>query len=88
MWYIYDMEILIQIAGWSGMMMVVLAYYLISHKKIDAHSKYYQLLNLLGAIGVGIDVFHQKSWSAFALQIIWGIISLTAIFKTTRNIKK
>ncbi len=79
------MEILIQIAGWMGMIMVVLAYYLISHEKINGSHKHYQILNLLGAIGIGISVYEQRAWPAFALQIVWGIITVASMVKNKES---
>jgi hypothetical protein len=38
-------------------------------------------MNLIGAIGVGINVFHQGAWPAVVLQVIWGIIAIAALFK-------
>ncbi len=75
------MEIIIEMAGWVGMFMVVLAYYLDSNKKIDSGSKIYQTLNLLGAIGVGINVFHQQAWPALILQIVWAMIAIISLLK-------
>lgn len=75
------MELLIQIAGWVGTFLIVFAYYLISYKKIDSSSKAYQGMNLLGAIGVGINVFHQEAWPAVALQVVWGIIAILSLMK-------
>ena len=46
------MEIFSQILGWIGTFLVVLAYFLVSTKKIEATSKTYQFLNLFGAIVV------------------------------------
>lgn len=78
------MEILIQIVGWIGTFLIVLAYFLISRKKVDGESKLYHLMNLLGAFGVGVTVFHQKAWPALALQIIWGIIAIVALVNGKR----
>lgn len=75
------MEILIQISGWVGSFLIVLAYFLISYKKIDAGSKAYQAMNLFGAIGVGVNVFHQEAWPAVALQLVWGVIAILALTK-------
>jgi len=75
------MEILIQTSGWVGSFLIVLAYFLISYKKIDAGSKAYQAMNLLGAIGVGVNVFHQEAWPAVALQVVWGVIAILALVK-------
>ena len=76
------METLIQTIGWVGTFLIVFAYFLlIVSKKVDEDNKYYQAMNLLGAIGVGISVFHYQVWSAVALQIVWGIVAIFALVK-------
>ncbi len=75
------METLIQIIGWVGAFLVVLAYILVSTKKVSGDSKPYQMLNLFGAIGVGVNVFHQKAWPALAIQLVWGVIAIIALAK-------
>ena len=75
------METLIQTAGWVGTFLIVFAYFLVSYKKVGGDSKIYQAMNLLGAIGVGVNVFHQQAWPAVALQIVWGIIAIIALVK-------
>ncbi len=78
------MEILIQFIGWVGTFLIVFAYFLlVVLKKIDENSRVYQVMNLLGAIGVGINVFHYQVWSAFTLQLIWGIIAIVSLVKST-----
>ena len=78
------MEIASQIIGWIGTFLIVLAYFLVSTKKVDGQSKSYQTLNLLGAIAVGVNVLHQHAWPALALQIIWGIIAIISLIKTKK----
>lgn len=75
------METLIQIVGWVGTFLIVLAYFLVSYKKVDGSSKIYQGMNLLGAMGVGVNVFHQQAWPAVALQVVWGIIAIVALVR-------
>lgn len=75
------MEILIQTSGWIGTFLIVGAYYLVSYKKVDSSSKAYQVMNLLGAIGVGVNVFSQEAWPAVALQVAWGTIAIFALTK-------
>ena len=78
------MENIAQIVGWVGTFLIVLAYFLVSYKKVDGSNKYYQLMNLFGAIGVGTNVFYQRAWPAFALQIVWGIIAVTSLLRSKR----
>jgi len=75
------LEILTQIIGWSGTLLIVLAYFFVSNKKIASTSKIYQFMNLFGAIGVGVNVFYQKAWPGFALEATWALIALAALWK-------
>lgn len=75
------MEIFSQVLGWIGTFLVVLAYFLVSTKKIEATSKSYQFINLFGAIGVGANVLYQHAWPSFTLQIIWAIIAIFSLIK-------
>lgn len=62
------------------------AYFLlVIFKKIDEDSKIYKIMNLFGAIGVGVNVFNQQAWPAFALQIIWGVIAIVSLVKTKKE---
>lgn len=79
------MENFIQIAGWIGTFLIILAYFLVSNKKVDGSNKYYQLINLFGAVGVGINVFHQHAWPALVLEIVWGIIAITSLLKNNTS---
>ena len=69
-------EAFFQIAGWIGAAMVVLAYFLITYKKVDGASISYQTLNLLGCVGVAINAFHQAAWPSLGIQIVWGVVAI------------
>ena len=84
-WAHLYMETLIQIIGWIGTILILLAYYFVSSKKVDADSKIYQLMNLFGVIGVGINVLHQKAWPSVALQIVWGLIAIYSLIKNNNK---
>ncbi|MBP9821984.1 MAG: hypothetical protein KBC81_00860 [Candidatus Pacebacteria bacterium] len=75
------MEILIQTVGWAGTLLIVAAYFLVSYKKVSGDSNVYQAVNLIGAICVGVNVFHQQAWPALALQVTWGVIAIFTLIK-------
>lgn len=79
------MEIFAQVVGWIGAFLVVLAYLLVSYKKVQGDSRIYQLMNLVGAIGVGINASYQEAWPSFAVQIVWGIIAIVALAKSLKS---
>ena len=75
------------ILGWIGMILVLLAYGLLSTNKIP-NGKLYQVLNLLAAIFMAIGVFPKNAWFSFILQIIWAFIAIIAIFKIIKKEKE
>lgn len=70
-----------ELAGWIGAFLVIAAYFLVSTKKLSPTSTIYQLMNLLGAFGVGVNVLIQKAYPSVAIQIVWGLIALLALSK-------
>jgi len=77
------LQLITETAGWIGTGLVVLAYVLVSTKRVHGTSVSYQLLNLFGAIGVGANVLYQHAIPSLALQAIWACIALFALLKTT-----
>lgn len=62
---------LVEIIGWIGSICVLLAYVLVSTSKISGHSKIYQLLNLLGALGIIINTWFHRAFPSTTLNVIW-----------------
>ncbi|OGY16542.1 MAG: hypothetical protein A2785_03045 [Candidatus Chisholmbacteria bacterium RIFCSPHIGHO2_01_FULL_49_18] len=79
------METFAQIMGWIGAFLVVLAYFLVSYKKVEGDSRIYQFMNLFGALGVGVNVFYQQAWPALAIQVVWGTIAIIALVKSIKS---
>lgn len=68
------------IIGWIGMILVLLAYLLLSSNKIE-NGILYQLLNLFAALFMAIGVYPKNAWFSFTLQVIWGIIAIISLIK-------
>lgn len=75
------MEILLEICGWIGTVLVIVAYFLVSFNKMNPKSSVYQWMNLVGSVAIGINVFHRQAWPAVALEIVWGMIAIAALMK-------
>jgi len=75
------METFAQILGWVGACLVVAAYILVSSGKVRGGSKMYQSMNLIGAMGVGINAFYQQAWPSLAIQVVWGVVALLTLAK-------
>jgi len=72
------------IIGWAGMLMIILAYFLLSTKKLKSNSVTYNLLNFFGALGILVNTFVTKSWPSVALN---GIMMGIAIYSIAKKIK-
>ena len=75
------MSLFTTIIGWVGSFLVVLGYYLVSTKRVSGTSRTYQMLNVFGAVGVGVNVLYQHAWPSLALQGIWIVIALVSLYK-------
>ena len=75
------------ILGWIGMVLVLIAYGLLSANKIT-NGKIYQILNILASIFMAIGLFPKNAWFSFALQVAWALIGIIAIVKIIKNEKK
>lgn len=72
------------IMGWIGMLLVLLAYGLLSTNKIE-NGKIYQVINLLASIFMAIGLFPTKAWFSFTLQVVWGLIAIISLIKIFRK---
>lgn len=68
------------IFGWIGMVLVLIAYGLLSINKIS-NGKLYRFINLIASLFMAIGLLPKNAWFSFALQVAWGIIAIIAIIK-------
>ena len=75
------MNYLIEITGWAGALLVLMAYGLLSTGKLESHSPTYQLMNIGGAIGLVINSGWNGAIPSAALNVVWAGIGLAALWK-------
>lgn len=75
------------VCGWIGMILVLVAYALLSTNKIN-NGKSYQVINLIAAVFMAIGLFPKNAWFSFALQVAWAIIAIVAIIKIKNKEKE
>ena len=87
-WMCYnEVMIIFDILGWIGMIMVLVAYLLLSTNKIS-NGALYQSLNLVASVLMAIGLLPKDSWFSFALQVAWALISIVALIKIFRKAQK
>jgi hypothetical protein len=68
-----------EIAGWYGVLAILIAYGLNSFNVWGSQSIPYQLLNLSGAICVGWSALAKKAYQPFALEVAWALIAAISL---------
>jgi len=73
------------IVGLVGMIITLLAYFLLQAQKLHGNGLIYQLMNAVGALGVALSLlFGTFNLPAFLLEVIWLAISIYGIVVARR----
>ena len=75
------MSYFVDFAGWTGALLLLLAYGLVSAGRVASGSVSYQLMNILGAAGVVVNSGWNGAFPSVAVNIIWILIGAAALFR-------
>lgn len=81
------MKLLIDIIGWVGSFMVIIAYGLNSYQKIKSDSIIFYALNLVGGIFLIIYSVYYTAYANTFINVVWVIIAIPAIINLIRKKK-
>ena len=71
----------IEILGWLGSVLVILAYALNIKKKLDSDSLLYYFLNITGSSLLIINTLYHHAIPSMMVNVVWVLIAVVAIFK-------
>lgn len=69
---------LVEIAGWGGAVLILLAYLLLSAGRLSGQSLAYQAMNVIGAAGFVVNGWWHQALPSATLNILWLMIGLIA----------
>jgi hypothetical protein len=69
----------IDVLGWYGLGVVVLAYGAVSLGFILPSSYTYQFMNLSGSFGLGAVAFAKRAYQNAVLNIVWAAVAVIAL---------
>ena len=78
------MDIVFEVLGWAGTVIILLGYLLLSLGKIT-NGRLYQTFNLVGAIGLLVNGVVHAAWPSAILNVIWSAIALFALIQIARK---
>jgi hypothetical protein len=72
-------DLALEIFGWLGAILVVTAYTLSSFSVLQPTSIIYQLMNLIGSVGILIVSAKKRNYQPVLTNIVWLTIALIGI---------
>ena len=74
------MLILVEIAGWSGALLILGAYILVTLGRLTGDSPLFQGMNLIGAIGFTINGWWHGAMPSATLNVVWALFAAGALW--------
>jgi hypothetical protein len=70
---------MIEIMGWTGTVTYLIAYGLVSAKKVEGDAWVYQGLNFFAGILLIVYTLYTKAYASTALNIVWALIAVVTL---------
>jgi hypothetical protein len=77
--------LLVEIAGWTGALLILSAYLLLSMGRVSGQSASYQWMNVAGAAGFIVNGWYHGALPSAVLNVIWMLIGGTALWRMRRR---
>jgi len=78
-------EIAVEVVGWAGAALILLAYLLLSADKLTGQSLLYQGMNIVGAAGFVINGWWHGAIPSAALNVLWLLIGAIASWRILKR---
>lgn len=82
-------DLLIEIVGWAGALLILAGYALLTSGRVTAQSPLYQWINVVGAAGFVVSGLANRVYPVAGLNIVWmgiGAVALWKIAKARRDL--
>lgn len=79
------MNLLVEIIGWTGALLVLGAYVGVSSGRLSGASVAFQLMNAAGAAFFVFNTWWHGALPSMVLNIIWSFIGLAALWRIARG---
>jgi hypothetical protein len=82
------MKLAVEVIGWTGAVLIIGAYALLSAGRLTSDSRVYHVMNILGAIGFVVNSGWNGALPSAALNVVWlGIGAYALLQRRRRQIK-
>jgi len=74
-------EIAVEAVGWTGALLILLAYVLVTMGRLTGQSLAFQWMNLFGAAGFIVNGWWHRALPSTALNVVWMLIAGVALWR-------
>jgi hypothetical protein len=79
------MQLFVEVVGWAGALLILVAYGLLSTGRLEGRSRSYQWLNLVGSLGFVLNSGWKGAWPSAALNVVWAGIGVATLWRLYRT---
>lgn len=79
------MNVLVEIMGWIGSVLIVGSYALNITGRLEATHKLYVLANILGGLFFVVNTYFHQAYPSMFVNIVWVIIAIVMLNKKDKN---
>ncbi len=78
-------QVAVEVVGWAGAFLILLAYLLLSAGKLTGQSLVYQGMNVVGAAGFVINGWWHGALPSASLNVLWLLIGAIASWRILKK---
>jgi hypothetical protein len=78
-------QVAVEIVGWTGAVLILAAYGVLSAGKMDGQSRLYQWMNVGGAAGFIVNGWWHGALPSTVLNVVWMLIGGYALWRIARR---
>ena len=78
-------QLAVEIVGWAGALLILLAYALLSSGRLDGQSRVYQWMNVFGAAGFVVNGWWHGALPSTTLNVVWMLIGGIALWRIAQR---
>ena len=71
---------LYQLMSITGAVLVLIAFACLQTGKMDRRDRWFNILNFVGSVLLGLTAVHDRRWGFIGLEFIWAAFSLPPLF--------
>lgn len=70
-----------EILGWSGALLLLIAYGLLSSGKLRSQNVRYQAMNIIAGVCLIINAVSNSAWPFVVLNIVWALVGVITVIR-------